>query len=187
VRTLSICVLLLAAFSAAAAGCGSDNNSSTGTTASARTTTSTATGTGTVTAPAEAGSGTGAAAASAATPASLKRQFGMIEFLSPSHNLGCALSKQYARCDASKWTWKLPPQPHSCEFDWGGSVNVSGKDPGQLGCVSDSTLGATQVLAYGTYAQLGKLRCTSQSTGVSCLNRSTGHGFFISRETYRVF
>jgi len=42
-----------------------------------------------------------------------------------------------------------------------------------------------RVLDYGTTWSGGGVRCTSAATGLTCRNRS-GHGFFLSRERWRV-
>jgi hypothetical protein len=45
---------------------------------------------------------------------------------------------------------------------------------------------AYKTLAYGKSRQLGQFNCTSRITGVTCRNR-TGHGLFLSRQTYRTW
>jgi hypothetical protein len=62
------------------------------------------------------------------------------------------------------------------------SVNAfrTGKWPG--GASGDHPVYRT--LAYGESWQRGPFTCTSRVTGVTCRNR-TGHGLFISRQTYR--
>jgi hypothetical protein len=42
------------------------------------------------------------------------------------------------------------------------------------------------VLGYGQTWSGGGLRCTSALTGLTCRNKS-GHGFFLSRESWRMF
>jgi hypothetical protein len=43
------------------------------------------------------------------------------------------------------------------------------------------------ILAYGHRWHLHSLSCTSRSKGLSCSDAQTGHGFFLSRDTQRVF
>ena len=107
--------------------------------------------------------------------------------MTPSKNIGCALQKGFARCDIRNYSWRPPPKPKTCEFDYGGSLNVGGNSPGELGCVSDTVAGSTQVLAYGTYVRAGNFRCISRAEGVTCENTRSGHGFLIARQTYRLF
>jgi uncharacterized protein DUF6636 len=45
---------------------------------------------------------------------------------------------------------------------------------------------AYTTLAYGESWERGPFTCTSRITGVTCRNR-TGHGLFISRQSYRVW
>ena len=43
------------------------------------------------------------------------------------------------------------------------------------------------VLPYGRSRSLGRFRCSSRESGMSCRNRRSGHGFTISRERQRIF
>jgi hypothetical protein len=56
-------------------------------------------------------------------------------------------------------------------------------DPGPLLPQIDA---AAKVLAYGSAVRIGGISCTSATAGLSCRNRS-GHGFFLSRERWRMF
>src|SRR6185503_9722745 len=69
-------------------------------------------------------------------------------FESPSHNIGCILFEQGARCDIRHHSWPLPKRPKSCEFDYGGSLFIGARGRGEYGCVSDSAMGAGPVLPY---------------------------------------
>jgi hypothetical protein len=42
-------------------------------------------------------------------------------------------------------------------------------------------------LAYGTSTSFGRFTCTSRTTGLTCRNRSSGHGFTVSRASQKVF
>jgi len=162
------------------AGCGSDDNSDTSTEANTASTPAATT--------AESGVKAEAASLNSAKPSSIKPTVSDIyEFLSPSRNIGCTVSHTGARCDIREHSWKDPPKPASCEFDWGGNLHVNRTGPGAIGCVSDSAAGGTQILAYGTYIQRKAFRCTSESVGMTCKNNRNGHGFFVSREKYLAF
>lgn len=109
-------------------------------------------------------------------------------FSSPSKNIGCRITEDDARCDVSNYEWsELPAKPVDCEFDWGGALIVGQKGPGEVGCVSDTELGATDVLAYGTATTAHGFTCTSESSGMTCRNDATGHGFEIARARYDIF
>jgi hypothetical protein len=44
------------------------------------------------------------------------------------------------------------------------------------------------VLSYGSsWTSSGRFRCTSSAGGITCRSLRTGHGFFISRTSYRLF
>jgi hypothetical protein len=94
-----------------------------------------------------------------------------------------------ARCDITRWQWQLPPKPTDCIFDWGGVVAVEPTGVGAVACHSDSVIGAQsyKVLAYGESMRRGPFSCTSEQTGVTCRNDDTGHGFTVSRESFRGF
>jgi hypothetical protein len=108
-------------------------------------------------------------------------------FETPSHNIGCILFEQGARCDISKHSWPLPKRPKSCEFDYGGSLFIGEKGRGEYGCVSDSAMGAGPVLPYGESIRKGRFECHSEEAGVRCVNRRNGHGFFLSRQSVKLF
>jgi hypothetical protein len=108
-------------------------------------------------------------------------------FETPSHNIGCILTEQGARCDIRKHSWPSPKRPKSCEFDYGGSLFIGVKGRGEYGCVSDSAMHAGPVLHYGETLRKSRFACTSEEAGVRCVNRRNGHGFFLSRQLVRLF
>jgi hypothetical protein len=58
----------------------------------------------------------------------------------------------------------------------------------QIGlCASDAARGGTRVLAYGHAIAVGDVRCDSATTGITCRNTRTRHGFTLSRAAYRLF
>ena len=89
------------------------------------------------------------------------------------------------RCDIGTKSWDAPPKPADCEFDWGPSVRLSDGGATFL-CVSDTVLGAGDVLAYGSEIRNGDFTCTSAETGVTCTN-SDGSGFTLAKASYRFF
>lgn len=111
-------------------------------------------------------------------------------FASPSRNIGCMIIDATARCDIKQRTWSPPPTPKSCPpvVDYGQGLTVGTTGPGRLVCAGDTVLDpAAPTLAYGTATQVGSFLCVSRTTGMTCTETTTGHGFFISIQSYRIF
>jgi hypothetical protein len=111
-------------------------------------------------------------------------------FQSPTGNIGCMLVGGIARCDIVHRTWVLPPRPASCPqiVDFGQGLEVGAGGTGRFVCAGDTARDPTSAkLAYGTGAQVGDFVCVSRSTGMTCTNRVSGHGFTLSVQQYRLF
>jgi len=115
-------------------------------------------------------------------------------FHSPTGNIQCyynpkgLTSRGYSpalRCSLDQADYAAKLQ-HRCEVgDWHGFTLTRTKMP-LLYCAGGAS-GDRPVyvtLAYGAGWQRGPFSCTSRVTGVICRNR-TGHGLFISRQTFR--
>lgn len=121
-----------------------------------------------------------------ASAASL-RPLPLKSFGTPSGNIGCRLATTYARCDIKAHDWTAPPKPANCDVDWGGGLTLSEKRASVL-CAGDTAFDLTApVLAYGARARRGAIICISREAGMTCKAPRTGHGFFLSRQTYRLF
>ena len=110
-------------------------------------------------------------------------------FETPSHNIGCYIDSQSARCDIRQHDWTPPPKPQYCikaGVDWGGGVSVAAHRASVV-CAGDTTLGGPGLLGYGHSARRGPIYCISRTAGITCGNADTGHGFFLSRARYRLF
>jgi hypothetical protein len=95
-----------------------------------------------------------------------------------------------ARCDILQRFWKPPPHPANCsrEVDYGQGLAVGGSGKGSFVCAGDTALDPTGTpLRYGEASVERKLICMSAVTGMTCTNLTDGHGFFISRQRYRIF
>ena len=118
----------------------------------------------------------------------------VVQFRTPSGNIGCAYSSGLTgaeaptvRCDIRSRLRPAPRQPHSCPLDYGDSIEVSRSGAARLVCHGDTAIDPhSRVLAYGRAFRRGGLTCLSQSIGLRCTNRA-GHGFFLSRESWRTF
>lgn len=117
-----------------------------------------------------------------------RRTVDMDSFNTPSGNVGCVITADSARCDIGQRDWAPPPAPASCELDWGQGLSVAANGAADFVCAGDTALDPQRrVLAYGDDAQVGPFTCASREAGVTCRNRGTGTGFFISRERYDLF
>lgn len=108
-------------------------------------------------------------------------------FQSPSGNIGCYINPGGVRCDISKHDWPTPAEPASCDLDYGGGLTVGKTGRGTFFCAGDTTLHQGPVLGYGHRRSAGRFTCTSRSSGMTCRNRRNGHGYFLSRQSYRRF
>jgi len=111
-------------------------------------------------------------------------------FRSPTGNIGCVLLDGVARCDIAKRAWSPPSRPASCPnvVDFGQGLDVGRSGPGRFVCAGDTALDPTGApLAYGSTSRFGGFSCASRSIGMTCTNPATGHGFFISIQSYRVY
>jgi hypothetical protein len=110
-------------------------------------------------------------------------------FRSPSGNIGCVMFEGGARCDIRKREWSPPSRPASCpeQVDFGQGLSVEHTGEASVVCAGDTALdpSATE-LAYGEASELGGTQCISRSEGITCANHS-GHGFFISTQSYNLF
>jgi hypothetical protein len=75
-------------------------------------------------------------------------------------------------------------------LDWHG-FQLPDTKPGEIVCAGGIMYDARDTptfvnLRYGRRWQLKTFTCTSRVTGLTCTNRS-GHGLFLSRESYRLF
>ena len=109
-------------------------------------------------------------------------------FRSPTNNIGCGVDAATTRCDIREHSWTPPPKPASCDLDWGNGAEVSGNGAGTFACAGDTVFDpAAPVLAYGQRTRQGSTVCESAEAGVTCTNEASGHGFFLSRDRYRLF
>ena len=112
---------------------------------------------------------------------------GLTVFHTPSGNIGCSLSGSGARCDVDEHSWVAPPKPAYCDVDWGGGVGVGKKGKAGYVCAGDTTLHQGNTLAYGHSVTQGRFKCKSKESGMRCVNTDNKHGFFVSRDTVRLF
>ena len=106
-------------------------------------------------------------------------------------------SPAFVDCLVKTATWpRRPPRPARCDLDWVptelelGHRRVSvGSCRGDVGplCVNQPSERCT-TLGYGRSVDLGPIRCTSATIGVTCRYRTAPRvGFRIAREGYVIF
>ena len=112
-------------------------------------------------------------------------------FRSPSSNIGCIIIDGIARCDIKQRSWSPPPTPKSCPPVVNFGQGLGGQRlrvRAQFVCAGDTALDPTaQPVPYGTDTIVGSFRCASRTSGMTCTKTDTGHGFFISFQSYRTF
>lgn len=108
-------------------------------------------------------------------------------FVTPTKNIACLMDDESVRCDISKKDWTIP-RPADCELDYGNGATISRTSSrGEISCAGDTILGISEaVLPYGTDSKVGTLICRSRESGITCQN-ARGHGFSLSRQSYRLF
>lgn len=112
-------------------------------------------------------------------------------FLTPSGNIGCMAYSGNLRCDIAHKTWRAPVSslPRCAMGVRGDSLQMTSSGRPYWPCHSDTVLappGSKPALSYGATWRGGAFTCTSRISGLTCTNRR-GHGFFLSRQSYRLF
>jgi len=117
-------------------------------------------------------------------------------FHSPTGNIKCHYDQRalisrgrapVVRCGLDHADYSMQLQRRCNAGDWHGfTLTPNGRPllycPG--GASGDRI--ASRTLAYGESWQRGPFTCTSRITGVTCRSR-TGHGLFVSRQSYRLW
>ena len=120
-------------------------------------------------------------------------------FRSPSGNISCLLVPgppsnvqcQIARSDYAQRLQARCLGPNGSGVDWHGFTLTANK-PATIVCSGGILYNpATQLpryvtLPYGKSWRRGAFTCLSRVTGVTCENK-TGHGLFVSRQSWRVW
>ena len=132
------------------------------------------------------------AALAGAVPAAGAQDF--MSAQAPSHNIACQASppgpdqpRPQLRCDIRQTSSRPPRPPASCPLSWGDAFVLDPTGPGRLFCHGDTVADpSAPVIAYGTQWRAYGFVCTSQTTGLTCVNEA-GHGFSLSRAVQKVF
>ena len=109
-------------------------------------------------------------------------------FLTPSHNIGCAISGNQVRCDIAEHSYRNPPRPADCQGAYGQSIAVTRNGIAAFACVTDTVISPrAPVLAYTTSTVVGDFGCTSRQAGIRCYYLPSPHGFWLSRDQPALF
>jgi hypothetical protein len=127
----------------------------------------------------------GAGSASAST---------VIQFRTPTGNIGCAFSSGLTgaeapavRCDIRSRLHPEPARPAKCPLDYGDSIAINRTGRAILVCHGDTAIDpGSRILAYGSTFRRSGIACTSRPIGLRCSNLA-GHGFFLSRQRWFAF
>ena len=124
------------------------------------------------------------------TPAIAQSQeevFSRNGFIMPSKNIYCMVRGDYLRCEIASQLKPMPPQPTSCNLDWGSGLVLPKKGKASVLCAGDSVYSPNfKVLTYGkTWSKAGFV-CKSRTDGLTCTNPK-GNGFFLNREEWKTF
>jgi hypothetical protein len=106
-------------------------------------------------------------------------------FHTPSGNIGCVAYGNTLRCDIRQRWWKSPRRPASCPLAYGDSLTIVGRRAPIWTCHGDTALHLGRVLPYGSTWHYGEFACRSAISGLTCTSRYE-HGFFLSRQSYRL-
>jgi hypothetical protein len=106
----------------------------------------------------------------------------------PSRNIGCIFnqSPRSVRCDVRSGLKPAPPRPRGCDLDWAYGLVLTPTSKPHTFCAGDSALAQGPILAYGATLRIEGFTCLSQRSGLRCAN-GAGHGFFLARQSWRVF
>lgn len=112
-----------------------------------------------------------------------KKSVTYARFLTPSGNIACEMADTGTSQASVGCIIQKPPA--IAQLDARGVVKLCQhqglKCAGNLG----EPQSPPRKLAYGHSIQVGRFRCTSALTGVTCLVTATGKGFFISKQSVR--
>jgi hypothetical protein len=121
-----------------------------------------------------------------APPSSTLVVSGETTFASPSGNITCRMDAGWVACDVAQESWALTSADlASCGQSALAGVRLSAAGKAAFDCRTDVLVpDPQQVLDYGQSVTVGDVTCASATSGVTCTNSRTGHGFFVSRQSF---
>lgn len=113
----------------------------------------------------------------------------LASFRTPSKNIAClyrSAGPAGIRCDIFS-KLRPPPSKGRCTEGVWSAVTMTRTGKAYPICISDTVYNPkAPILAYGRSWEVGGFVCSSKRTGLTCRNLR-GHGFFLSRQSWRVF
>src|ERR1700722_10679244 len=107
-------------------------------------------------------------------------------FLSPGHQVWCVMNPTAVSC----FTGGAPPAATAHPAQRGGPLTAGGRvstcfvaNPGVSAVCTQNWDSSASVLKYGQTSEIGDFRCTSATTGISCIlltGKAAGKGFVIT-------
>jgi hypothetical protein len=127
---------------------------------------------------------------SAPAPVPAAHFTGAGSFQSPSGNITCALSSyggdDSVECGVAEHDWVAPPQEPGCHLNWGSRILLNQPAGALFACYGQELPAPERTLGYGSTWSVGAITCDSETAGMTCTDSSTGHYFFVSRQTWRL-
>ncbi|MBS1838482.1 MAG: hypothetical protein JST64_12390 [Actinobacteria bacterium] len=113
-------------------------------------------------------------------------------FLSPSGNIFCQMEGGSVLCALSESEIKVSQEVRDqCGTDIGDAILLEVGRPAVLHCHGDPAflatpglMGDVPKLEYGRSVTVAPFTCWIRTSGVRCVDSTTGHGFRIARESY---
>lgn len=109
-----------------------------------------------------------------------------VRFMSPSGIITCLINPYVAACQIAEYTPSFQSPPADCTADWGGYFSVSARGTAKLACSRADERSVAFTLSYGQTVRFAEIGCTSETTGVTCIN-GEGRGFQVRRSEQRIF
>jgi hypothetical protein len=102
----------------------------------------------------------------------------------PTGNIGCFVSHAVLHCEIRSAAY----HPRCVDLDWHG-FELRARGRAQVTCAGGILYDEKPVyrtLAYGRAWRVDTFTCISRRIGLTCRSR-TGHGLFVSRQSYRLW
>jgi len=120
-------------------------------------------------------------------------------FSTPTGNIACSMTwtgpgyPVDVLCQIADRSWQAPAAPADCRAAdgdvWGDTLQITDKGAA-LGCRRNGNGMRVQSfpgLGYDHAIRIDRTQCISRLTGITCTDETSGHGFMLSRQSYRLY